>query len=159
VATLLLAAAISALTLVAGRRAPDREPTPRASTQPRPEPSPARRQRARSPVSATDLRLVHRVAQRFLLKYLRFAYGKERASSAMQVTPALRRELTRQRAQVTPAERGRHPRVLSLHLVGTEPGFVLATARIEGGGIATYPLRFALQELAGRWLVSDIQEG
>jgi hypothetical protein len=48
---------------------------------------------------------------------------------------------------------------MSLQLVGTEPGFVLATARIADGGIAAYSVRFALEELAGRWLVSDLQDG
>ena len=75
------------------------------------------------------------------------------------VTPGLRSQLIAQRAQVTPAERGRHPRVVSLATVGTTPGFVVATATIEDGGIAAYRLRFTLQERAGRWLVSGVQEG
>src|ERR1019366_4922865 len=41
----------------------------------------------------------------------------------------------------------------------TTPGFVVATATIEDGGIAAYRLRFALREEGGRWLVSDVQEG
>ena len=75
------------------------------------------------------------------------------------VTPAMRSPLIAQRAQTTPAERGRHPRVVSLATVATMPGFVVATATIEDGGIAAYRLRFTLQEQAGRWLVSSVQDG
>ncbi len=75
------------------------------------------------------------------------------------VTPGLRSQLITQRAQVTPAERGRHPRVVSLAAVGTTPGFVVATATVDDGGIAAYRLRFTLQEQTGRWLVSGVQEG
>jgi hypothetical protein len=39
------------------------------------------------------------------------------------------------------------------------PGFVLATATVDDGGIAAYRLRFALQGRDGRWLVSSVQEG
>ena len=75
------------------------------------------------------------------------------------VTPGLRSQLITQRAQATPAERARHPRVVSLATVGTTPRFVVATATIEDGGIAAYRLRFTLQEQAGRWLVSSVQDG
>ena len=115
--------------------------------------------RLRPPVSGSNLRLAGRVAGRFLLSYLKFAYGRTRATSVEAVTPGLRSQLTRDRAQVTPAERARHPRVVSLRVLGTNPGFVLATASVEDGGIAAYRLRFALREEGGRWLVSDVQEG
>jgi hypothetical protein len=75
------------------------------------------------------------------------------------VTPGLRSQLVRDRAEVTPAEHARHPRVVSLRVLGTNPGFVLATASVEDGGIAAYRLRFALREAGGRWLVGDVQEG
>ena len=75
------------------------------------------------------------------------------------VTPELRTQLISQRAQVTPAARGRHARVVSLAAVGTTPGFVVATATIEDGGITAYRLRFTAQEQTGRWLVSGVQEG
>ena len=74
-------------------------------------------------------------------------------------TAGLRSRLVTQRARVTPAERGRRPRVVSLATVGSTPAFVVATATIEDGGIAAYRLRFTLQEHAGRWLVSSVQEG
>jgi hypothetical protein len=115
--------------------------------------------RLRRPVSGSNLRLATRVAGRFLRSYLKFAYGKARATSVEAVTPGLRSQLTRDRADVTPAEGARHPRVTSLQVLGTNPGFVVATAIIEDGGIAAFRLRLTLQEQAGRWLVSSVQEG
>jgi hypothetical protein len=115
--------------------------------------------RLRPPVSGSNLRLASRVAGRFLRSYLKFAYGRARVTSVEAVTPDLRSQLMRDRAQVTPAEGTRHPRIASLRVVGTNPGFVLATASVEDGGIAAYRLRFALREEDGRWLVSDVQEG
>ena len=75
------------------------------------------------------------------------------------VAPALRSQLIRERVQVTPAQRVRHPRVVSLRVVGTTPGFVVATATVDDGGIAAYRLRFSLRERAGRWLVSNVEDG
>jgi hypothetical protein len=88
--------------------------------------------------------------------YLRFAYGRASAAAVKAVTPELHSQLVRERAQMTPAERQRHPRVVSLRVVGIMPGFAAATAAVEDGGIATYPLRFTLQEGAGRWSVSSV---
>jgi hypothetical protein len=75
------------------------------------------------------------------------------------VTLDLRRQLARERVQITPVERRRYPRVVSLGVVGMTPGFALATATVEDGGITAYPLRFTLHSSAGRWAVSSVQEG
>jgi hypothetical protein len=158
-ALLLLAGAITSLTLQAGRgREAGRSavtvhaPARRPAAQPMPP-------RLRPPVSGSDLRLASRVARRFLLSYLKFAYGRASASSVRAAIPALRIQLTRERDQVAPAQRVRHPRVVSLRVVGTTPGFVVATATFDDGGIAPYRLRFSLQEWAGRWLVSNVEDG
>jgi hypothetical protein len=90
---------------------------------------------------------------------LQFAYGRASAGSVKGVTLGLRVQLIRERAQVTPAERDRHPGVISLATVGTTPAFVVATATIEDGGITAYRLRFTLQKQARRWLVSSVQAG
>src|SRR5690349_19067165 len=151
-ALLFLAGAITSLTLEAGGgretgrsvvtvRAPARRP----AAQPMPP-------RVRPPVSGSDLRLASRVASRFLRSYLQFVYGRAGAISVEAVTPGLRSQLSRDRAQVTPAERARHPHVVWLQVLGTNPGFVLATASVEDGGIAAYRLRVALREAGGRWL-------
>ena len=156
---LLLAGAISSLTLQGGRgreagrsAVTVRAPARRLAAQPMPP-------RLRPPVSGSNLGLASRVARRFLLSYLKFAYGRVRATSVEAVTRGLRSQLVRDRAQVTPAEHARHPRVVSLRVVGTAPGFVVATATVDDGGIAPYRLRFSLQEWAGRWLVSNVRDG
>ena len=158
-ALLLLAGAITFLTLQAGRgREAGRSAVTVRVPVRRPAAQPAK-PRLRPPVSGSDLRLGSGVAGRFLRSYLRFAYGRARATSVEAATPGLRSQLMRDRAQVTPAEQARHPRVASLQVLGTSPGFVLATASVEDGGIAAYRLRFALREEGGQWLVSDVQEG
>ncbi len=158
-AMLLLAAAITALTLPAGPDGGARTPTPTAPTgshQSSEGPAPPS---VRSPDSASELQRADLAAGRFLVTYLQLAYGRAGARAVTATTPGLRRQLIRERAQVTPAERRLHPRVASLRLVGTTPGFVVATAIVEDGGIAAYGLRFTLQVRAGRWLVSSVQEG
>jgi hypothetical protein len=136
-----------------------RRRTPMQSRPSRPAPAHPLPPPASPPVSATGLGAARVVAARFLLSYLPFAYGKGSGDSVRAVTPELRGQLITQRAQATPAERSRRPRIVSLATVGTAPGYVVATASVEDGGIAAYRLRFTLQEHAGRWLVSSVQEG
>jgi hypothetical protein len=159
-AVLLLGGAITSLTLEASTGGATHTLAPTVVQAPaRRAPALPLPPRVRPPVSRADLRLADRLARRFLVSYLQFAYGRGIAGSVKGVTPGLRSQLLTQRAQSTPAERGRHPRVVSLATVGTTPGFVVATATIEDGGIAAYRLRFTLQEHADRWLVSSVQEG
>jgi len=155
----LIGAAITALTIAPspGTAARSSRPAPRApARQTARHPSP---QRLAPPVPGPELRRAHDAAERFLGSYLSFAYGRARAPSVTPVTPALRNQLTREHAQITPVERRRHTRVVSLRVVGMTPGFVLATAMVDDGGIAAYPLRFTLQRSAGRWSVSSVLEG
>jgi hypothetical protein len=158
VALLLIGAAITALTIAPppGTRV-RRAPVPRGpARQTPPHPS---RQRVAPPVPAAQLRRAHDAAERFLRTFLPFAYGRARAPAVTSVTRALRSQLARERAQITPVERYRHPSVVSLSVVGMTPGFALATAIVADGGIAAYPLRFTLQQGAGRWAVSGVQDG
>jgi hypothetical protein len=157
-ALLLLAAAITALTLGpppgGGARSgwpTSRGPSRETSTRPSPRDLP--------PVSASELLQARGAAKRFLVAYLRFAYGHASATEVKAVTPELHSQLVREPAQMTPAERRRHPHVVSLRLVGIMPGFVAATAAVADGGIAMYPLRFTLQDIAGRWSVSGVLAG
>ncbi len=110
-------------------------------------------------MSARDLDTARAVAVRFLLSYLPLAYDRGSAGSVQGGTPGLRRQLITEHAQAAPAERGRGPRVVSLATVGTTPGFVVATATIDDGGVAAYRLRFVRREQSGGWLVSNVQEG
>jgi hypothetical protein len=159
VALLLIGAAITALTIAPspGTGARSGRPAPRAPA--RQTTTPPSTQRLAPPVPAAELRRAHDAAERFLGTFLPFAYGRSRALEVSAVTPALRRQLTRGRRQITPVERRRQPRVVSLRVVGMTPGFVLATAIVDDGGIAAYPLRFTLQESGDRWAVSSVQEG
>ena len=59
----------------------------------------------------------------------------------------------------TPAERRRHPRVVSLEAVPQTPVLALATAMIEDGGITTYPLRLRLDRARDGWVVSAVDGG
>ena len=74
-------------------------------------------------------------------------------------TSGLRGQLVRDRARVTPAVRGRRPRVVALEVLGTAPGVVLATALVDDGGITTYPLRVTLRAGRAGWLVSGENGG
>ena len=144
-AVLLLVGAITSLTFEAGQGGGARRPAPVASRPLRPAPAHPLAPRVSPPVSAVEMRAARVVAARFLVSYLQFAYGRGSAGAVKAVTPGLRSQLIAQRARVTPAARGRHPRVVSLATVGTTPGFVVATATIEDGGIAAYRLRFTLR--------------
>ena len=44
-------------------------------------------------------------------------------------------------------------------MIGTTPTFVVATAVIDDGGVAAYPLRFTLEHGGGRWAVSSVEVG
>jgi hypothetical protein len=160
VALVLLAAVITALILQALTvERPHRPPRPSTPVVRPSQRSRAAPRTARQPVSATELRRASEVAQRFAVSYLRFAYSRATARSVVDVAPSLRSQLIRGRAPVTPIERQRHPGLVSLHTVGTMPGFVVATATVEDGGIAAFRLRFWLREQRGRWLVGSVEEG
>ena len=158
-ALLLIGAAIVALTIApspVGRVRPGppavRAPARQTTTPPSP-------QRLAPPVPVAQLRRARDAAERFLGTYVPFAYGRAGALGVSSVTPVLGRRLARDRAQVTPVERRRRPLAVLLRVVGLTPGFVLAAAIVDDGGIVAYPLRFTLQESAGRWAVSSVQAG
>jgi hypothetical protein len=156
-ALLALGAVTAALTLIAphvGRKRERTLPRPAGTSLPQTAP-----RGLAPPVFAGQLTLARRVGERFLAGYLRFAYGRGSALAVSGVTPALRRELMRQRAQLTPVERRRRPRVVSLQTIGTTPTFVVARAVIDDGGVGAYPLRFTLEHGGGRWAVSSVEAG
>jgi hypothetical protein len=155
-ALLALGAVIAALTLTTPHGGQERRPAPQrpAATVPRTSP-----RRLPPPVSTAAMLQARRVAKRFLAGYLPFAYGRGSALAIRAATQALRRQLLSQRAQLTPVESRRRPRVVALQTIGTTPVFVVATAVIDDGGVATYRLRFTLSRSAGRWAVSSVEEG
>jgi hypothetical protein len=155
-ALLALGAVLAALTLTASHGGQERRPASQrpAATVPRTSP-----RRLAPPVSTAAMLQARRVAERFLGGYLPFAYARGSAVAIRGITQTLRRQLLSQRAQLTPVERRRRPRVVSVQAVGTTPAFVVATAVIDDGGAAAYRLRFTLQGGAGRWAVSSVEEG
>ena len=110
------------------------------------------RQLVHSPIPATQLGAARRVAESFLGSYLAFAYHRGSPPTS-SVTPALRRQLGRRQSPITPVERDRHPRVVSLRLIGTTPRFIVATATVDDGGITGTGSvsRSSEVERAGRW--------
>jgi hypothetical protein len=111
------------------------------------------------PISSAGLVIARRVAARFLAGYLPFLYGRGSARSIDAVTPGLRRQLSRMRGLVTPVERQRHPRVVSLTAVAQSPPAILATALVADGGVTTYALRIMLSGGRDGWLVSRVDGG
>ena len=133
-ALLALGAVMAALTLTAPRSDHKRRrtpPPPAAASSPRSLP-----RRLPPPIAIAAMRDARRVAQQFLAGYLPLAYGRGNALAVRGVTSALRRELLLERARLTPVERRRRPRVVSLQMVGTTPAFVVATAVIDDGRVS-----------------------
>jgi hypothetical protein len=60
---------------------------------------------------------------------------------------------------VTPVERQRHLRVVSLTAVGQTPAGVVATGLIADGGVTNYALRMVLRSGRDGWLVSSVDGG
>src|SRR5690349_4545543 len=138
-------------------------------------PRPARRSGARAASTAPSLRppgapakppLVparglddaRRIARRFLAGYLRLLYGRP-TISAKGISRAFSSKLTRTGALVTPVERRRHPRLVSLSAVGPARGVVVATAVVADGGVTTYALRISVRRGRAGWRVSSVSGG
>ena len=77
----------------------------------------------------------------------------------MAVTPGFRPQLSRMRGLVTPVERQRHPRVVSLTDVAQSPAAILATALVADGGVTTYAVRITLRGGRDGWMVSGVAGG
>jgi hypothetical protein len=142
-------------------------PSPHAAHRPVPPPAgPGRTpptRTARTPsargsrrISPGRLLAARRVAARFLAGYLPYLYGRGSARSIDGVTPGLRLELARTPATVTPVERHRHPRAVSISLVGQASAAIVATGLVADGGITTYAVRIMLRASREGWLVSGV---
>lgn len=158
---MLPAVALVVLLVVVSALAPSPHPAHRSVPPPA---GPARTRRtATAPgsrlISPDGLARARRVAARFLASYLPFLYGRASARSFEAVTPGLRRQLSDTRGLVTPVERQRHPRVVSLTAVRQAPAAVLASGLVADGGVTTYALRLMLRAGRGGWLVSGVDGG
>jgi hypothetical protein len=112
-----------------------------------------------SQLAADELADARRTAARFFAGYLPFLYGRGSQRSIVGVTPALRSRLRGVQALLTPAERHRHPRVVSLTVLGRAPATALASALVADDGVADFTLRITLHQGAGGWRVSAIAGG
>jgi len=96
-------------------------------------------------------------ARRFVNSYLAFIYGRAEAEDIAGVTAAVRRELAASRPRVPPALRQRRPRVIDLRLTQQTRDAVLATASVDDGDVAVYPIVFTLdRRRSGVWVVSRL---
>jgi hypothetical protein len=110
-------------------------------------------------VSPSELDEARRTARRFLAGYLRFLYGRGSGRTVEGATRAFLVQPTRTRAVVTPAERRRHPRLVSVGVVAQAPAVVLATAFVSDGGVTSYALRITVRRGPTGWLVSGVDGG
>ncbi len=156
----LAAFALVGLLGVASALAPSPHPEHRSVTAPA---GPTRIRRTPTgggaPISPGGLVPASRIATRFLASYLPFLYGRGSARAINGVTPDLRRQLIRVRGFVTPVERQRHPRALSLTTIGQVPAAVLAMALVADGGVTTYAMRIMLSAGRDGWRVSSVAGG
>lgn len=158
----LAALGLVVLLVVASAVAPARHPAHRPVAAPAAVPTRTRRTPAGAgsgPSSPGGLVGARRVAARFLAGYLPFVYGRGSARSIEAVTPAVRRQLSRMRGLVTPVERQRHPRVVSLTAVAQSPAAIQETALVTDGGVTTYALRIRLRAGRNGWMVSGVAGG
>ena len=130
---------------------PSRRTTAPAGSRPLIQPRPHASGRAHA-----DLARARQAAVRFLASYLRFAYGQAPARSVAPVSPAIRGQLVRGSASVTPAERRRHPRVVALQVVAARARLARATALVADGGVTSYAVRVTLRRGRFGWVASAI---
>jgi hypothetical protein len=110
-------------------------------------------------ISTGTLVGARRAAAQFVAEYLPLLYGRGSPRSIEAVTPSARLELSHVHGLVTPVERDRHPRVVSLTAVRQAPAAVLATALVADGGVTAYSVRITLRFGRDGWLVSRVDGG
>ena len=109
-----------------------------------------------SALSPTDAR-AQAAARSFLKSYLDVSYGWAKPNELRSASPALRTGLRAQQPRVPEGVRGRRPRVVSLRLEAVGDGRVRATASVDDGDVAPYPLFVTLTGSAGgRWVAVSV---
>lgn len=97
-------------------------------------------------------------ARRFLRGYLALLYGRGAVGDVTDASEPVLRALRRNVRRVPAAQRQRRPEVVDLRLVRQAPAAVLATASIDDGDLAVYPIVFALDRRDGRWIVARLSD-
>jgi hypothetical protein len=122
------------------------QPTPSADQEDDDDPEP---HAARSQVSAARA-----LAVAFLRSYVSYLYGQAPASRVPGVDEAVRQQIERGRATITPAERASHPRIARLLLASSGPPVsVVATAVIRTGASQLSPFTATLEPRGRGWVV------
>jgi hypothetical protein len=97
-------------------------------------------------------------ARRFLRGYLALLYGRGTVRDVTDASRPVRRALRANVPRVPPGQRQRRPRVVDLRLIRQAPAAVLATASVDDGDLAVYPIVFALDRRDGRWVVARLSD-
>ena len=100
---------------------------------------------------------VEAAARAFMMGYLPFSYGQERASSIVAVTSQERQDLEVNPPQVPAAVRRRHPRVVGVRMTPYAAGEWQVTVTVSDGTLS-YPIVVVAGDLPAGWEVMAIQD-
>ena len=97
-------------------------------------------------------------ARAFLTSYLNVSYGRARPDALRNASKALRDSQAEQQARVPEGVRDRRPRIVALRLEPIGDRRVRATATVDDGDVARYPLFATLARSAGdgRWVAVSV---
>jgi len=95
-------------------------------------------------------------ARRFLAGYLAYLHGRAPARVIEDASPQLAARLAAERPRVPPAMRERTPRIASLAVSAGNGGGFDATAAVDDGGVARYPVTLVLDRRAGALEVARV---
>ena len=105
--------------------------------------------------SRADVAQAKRAARRFLVGYLRYAYGKGNARQIRTVSVQLRGRLARDRPRVSARERRRQPRVELLQAAGVSRRHAELLALVSDGA-RRYTVPLELKRSSTGWTVTDV---
>lgn len=96
-------------------------------------------------------------ARAFLTSYLAVSYGRAKSGTLRSATASLRDRLRAQAPRVPPGIENRRPKVVALRLESVADGQVRATATVDDGDVAPYPLFATLaRQPGGRWFAVTV---
>lgn len=96
-------------------------------------------------------------ARAFLSSYLAVSYGQAKPEKLRSATGSLRARLRAQAPRVPPGVTARHPRVVALRLESVADDQVRATATVDDGDVAAYPLFATLARREdGSWVAISV---
>lgn len=134
-----------------------RDPRTRGSVGAPPDPLIGTPRRSSRPADAVPAG-ADAAARRFLRGYIALLYGRGTLRDVTDASAPVRRALRESVPRVPAGQRQRRPRVVDLRLVRQAHGAVLATASIDDGDLAVYPIVFALDRRDGRWVVARLSD-